>query len=135
MRRIALKPLSLALALAGLAPLASPALAGGQVSWSIAPADRGQADILSTGMRLYAIGRDLRNGSIDQKGFGNVAGLAQRGRGNLGLVRQRGDGHSAELQQNGDDNTYGLFQFGRNARDAVVQNGNGRSGATFSYGW
>ncbi len=45
MRRIALKPLSLALALAGLAPLASPAVAGGQVSWSIAPADRAMPDV------------------------------------------------------------------------------------------
>ncbi|WP_062116156.1 curlin [Aureimonas sp. AU40] len=135
MIRNLLKPLSLALALAGLAPLASPAQAGGQVSWDLAPADRGQADALSMGMRLYAIGRELRNGSIDQNGLSNVAGLAQRGHGNLGLIRQRGNGHSATLQQNGDDNSYALFQFGRNADDAVVQNGNGRSGARVTYGW
>lgn len=135
MTRAFLKPLSLALVLAALAQGASPALAGGQVSWSLAPANREQADILSTGMRLYAIGRDIRNGSIDQKGMNNAAGLAQRGRGNLGIVRQRGNDHSATLEQNGSDNAYGLFQFGRGARDAVVQNGNGQSGATLSYGW
>lgn len=135
MIRSFVKPLSFALVLASLGPLASPAEAGGQVSWSLAPADRGQAEALSMGMRLYAIGRELRGGSIDQKGLGNIAGLAQRGHGNLGLIRQRGDGHSATLQQNGDDNAYALFQFGRNGEDAVVQNGNGQSGARVTYGW
>lgn len=137
MKTSSFKPLVIALAFAGLGQGLStlPAQAGGQVSWSLAPSDRGAAEALSTGMRLYSIARDLRGGNIDQRGYGNAAGLAQRGRGNIGLIQQRGNGHSGTLQQNGDDNAYALFQYGRNARDAVVQNGNGQSGATFSYGW
>lgn len=115
-------------------PLASSARAG-QFSWTYAPSDRTASEALSTGLRLYALSNDLRDGSIRQRGLGNAAGLLQRGRGNLGLVEQRGDGHSGTLRQTGDRNAYGLFQFGRGARDEVVQTGNDESGATFSYGW
>ena len=137
MKRSPFKPLAIALVLAGLGQglTTLPAQAGGQVSWSIAPSDRGAAEVFSTGMRLYSIARDLKGGNIDQRGLNNIAGLAQRGHGNFGLVQQRGNGHSGTLQQNGNDNSYALFQYGRNARDAVVQNGNGQAGATFSYGW
>ena len=128
---------ALALLLAGLAgqgALATPAEAGGQVSWTLAPSDPQSAGAVATGLRLYSAYNDLRNASIRQRGHGNSAGLAQLGRGNVGLVEQRGNGHSGTLQQNGDGNSYGLFQFGRGARDQVVQNGR-ESGATFSYGW
>lgn len=125
----------LAGALLAITAPATPALANGQVSWTLAPTDRQTAGAVETGLRLYSFYNGLKDGSIRQRGQGNDAGLAQRGQGNLGLVQQRGDGHSGTLEQNGDRNAYGLFQFGRGARDAVVQSGNGSSGATFSYGW
>ncbi|KQT82763.1 hypothetical protein [Aurantimonas sp. Leaf443] len=115
--------------------LATPAEAGGRFSWTYAPSDRDTAGALETGLRLYSLYNDLRGGSIRQKGEGNSAGLAQRGDGNVGLVEQRGNRNSGTLQQNGDRNTYGLFQFGRGTDDDIVQNGNGGSGTTFSYGW
>jgi len=107
----------------------------GQVSWTVAPASREGAGAVAAGLRLYALGNDLRSGSIRQQGRRNIAGLVQRGRDNVGLVEQRGDDHSGTLTQTGEGNSYGLFQFGRGARDQIVQDGNGGSGATFSYGW
>lgn len=127
--------IALALGLAALGPLASPAEAGGRVSWTYAPSGREAGGALATGLRLYSIYNDVRDGSIRQTGRDNVAGLVQRGRGNLGLVEQRGTGHSGTLEQDGNRNAYGLFQFGRGTDDHIVQRGNGGSGATFSYGW
>lgn len=127
--------IALALGLAALGALVSPAEAGGRLSWTYAPAGREAGGALATGLRLYSIYNDVRDGSIRQTGRDNVAGLVQRGRGNLGLVEQRGNGHSGSLEQDGNRNAYGLFQFGRGTDDHVVQRGNGGSGATFSYGW
>ncbi|GGE15480.1 hypothetical protein GCM10011390_38250 [Aureimonas endophytica] len=137
MTRFSLKTLA-AVLLAGLlgqAALAPSAQAGGRLSWTYAPSERDEATVLGTGLRLYSLYQGLRDGSIRQQGRNNSAGLAQNGRGNLGLIQQRGDGHQGTLRQTGDDNAYGLFQFGRRASDDIVQNGNGGSGATFSYGW
>ncbi|WP_370193851.1 MULTISPECIES: curlin [Aurantimonas] len=134
---ISANAIAAALALAVVAPatFATPAAAGGQVSWTFAPNDRQTSGAVEAGLRIYSLYNGLKDGSIRQKGQGNNAGLAQRGRGNVGLVQQRGNGHSGTLEQNGDGNAYGLFQFGREARNAVVQSGNRNSGATFTYGW
>ena len=45
---------------------------------------------------------------------------------------QRQPRHAASERQ---QQCYGLFQYGRNNDDEIVQNGDNRSGATFSFGW
>ncbi|QND68755.1 curlin [Mesorhizobium loti] len=119
----------------GQAALSAPAYAGGWVSATYAPANARDAGALATGLRVYSLYHGLRGASIRQSGHRNVAGIAQNGRNNLGIIRQEGVGHSATLQQNGNDNAYGIFQFGRYTDANVVQNSDGGSGATFSYGW
>ncbi|WP_377294600.1 curlin [Rhizobium sp. SG2393] len=119
----------------GQGAVAIPAYAGGSFSFNLAPRNADEAGLLSTGIRAYSLYRGLKSGEIRQLGRGNAAGLSQAGRGNFGYIRQRGDGHSATLQQTGDDNAYAIFQYGRNTRTDVIQDGNGGSGATFSYGW
>jgi hypothetical protein len=119
----------------GQAALSASAYAGGRVSVTYAPASARDAGVLATGLRFYSLYRGLHGASIRQSGHGNAAGIGQNGRGNLGIIQQEGNGHSATLQQNGNDNAYGIFQFGRNTDANVVQNGDGGSDATFSYGW
>ncbi|MFD1744801.1 curlin [Rhizobium helianthi] len=123
-------------ALAGttLPAMTTPAMAGGSVSFNLAPPAEG-ADLLSTGMRIYSMYRGLKNGEIRQNGEGNAAGLYQGGRGNIGFIRQRGQDHRATLRQTGEDNAYGIFQYGRGTQTDVEQRGYGQSGLTFSYGW
>lgn len=112
-----------------------PAQAGGSVSISIAPRNSDEEKLMKAGLAIYAIGQGIKNGSIKQKGSGNMAGLLQNGHGNLGVVHQEGNGHNGTLQQNGNHNSYGLFQFGKNTNGHVSQNGNGQAGATFQFGW
>ncbi len=137
MTRATLKLLTVTLLAAsiGQAAVALPAQAGGSISFNLAPRNGQEADMLSTGLRVYSLYRGIKGGDIRQLGRGNMAGLAQAGRGNLGFIRQRGNGHSATLQQNGNDNAYGIFQYGRNTDAEIVQDGNNGAGATFSYGW
>jgi len=115
--------------------VASPALAGGQISISIAPGSAESEQAMRLGLGIYALANGFKNGGIKQKGFGNVAGLLQNGGGNLGLVHQEGNGHNGTVQQNGNGNACGLFQFGKNTEGHCVQNGNGGTGATFQLGW
>ncbi|WP_184400692.1 curlin [Rhizobium sp. BK650] len=119
----------------GPAAVSVPAYAGGRISFSLAPDNAEDANLFSTGLRVYSLYRDLKDADIRQLGRGNAAGIAQAGRGNLGFIRQRGNGHSATLRQNGNNNAYGIFQYGRNTETDVVQDGDNGSGATFSYGW
>jgi hypothetical protein len=119
----------------GLVALSAPAYAGGRISFNLAPDNAEDADLFSTGLRVYSLYRGLKDADIRQLGRGNAAGIAQTGRGNLGFVQQRGNGHSATLRQNGNNNAYGIFQYGRNTETDVVQEGDNGSGATFSYGW
>ncbi|NLS00743.1 curlin [Rhizobium sp. P38BS-XIX] len=119
----------------GQAAVSLPAYAGGRISVNFAPSNAEDADLFSTGLRVYSLYRGLKGGDIRQFGHGNAAGLAQSGNGNLGFIQQRGNGHSATLRQNGNNNAYGIFQYGRNTNTDVVQDGDGGSGATFSYGW
>ncbi|WFR99195.1 curlin [Rhizobium tumorigenes] len=119
----------------GQVALSLPAHAGGRISLNLAPQNSSDADLFSTGLRAYSLYRDWKNADIRQLGRGNAAGIAQAGSGNIGFIQQRGDGHSATLRQNGNRNAYGIFQFGRNTRTDVVQDGDDGSGATVSYGW
>ncbi|MFK3779745.1 curlin [Agrobacterium sp. NPDC089420] len=137
MTRNVLKLLTVTLLVGALAPVgfAAPANAGGRISFSLAPGNAGDGDLLSTGLRAYSLYRGLKDADIRQLGRGNAAGIAQNGGGNLGFIRQRGDGHAATLQQNGSNNAYGIFQYGRNTQTNVIQDGDNGSGVTFSYGW
>ena len=119
----------------GAAPFAAPAMAGGSISLSLAPANAKQEQAMKTGLAIYGIVNAVKDGSIKQKGNNNAAGLAQYGSGNFGVVHQDGNGHSGSLVQNGNGNAYGLFQFGKGTDAHVVQNGNGGTGATFAFGW
>lgn len=137
MKRIGFKSVVAALVISGLGPMAisAPAYAGGWISMDVAPSDDGQATMLSSGLQLYSLYRNFKDGSIEQRGRNNAAGLAQNGRDNLGIIRQQGSGHTATLEQNGNNDAYGIFQFGRRSDVRVRQDGNDRSGATLSYGW
>lgn len=119
-----------------MSALTVPAEAGGSISVNVAPTNHDEEVAMRTGLTLYSLFNDVKNGgSIKQNGFGNAAGLAQHGSGNLGIVHQDGDGHNGTLAQNGSGNAHGLFQFGRNTDGHVVQNGDGGTGATFQFGW
>ncbi len=135
--RISFKGVITAVLLASLGQIAltAPVYAGGSISMDIAPADSEDGGLLSSGLRLYSLYRGFKDGSIEQMGRNNAAGLGQNGYGNVGIIRQQGNEHRATLQQNGDDNAYGIFQFGRRSDVNVRQNGNHRSGMTLSYGW
>lgn len=137
MKHLSFKSLIAALVIGGLGSMAlsAPAYAGGWISMNIAPSDSEDANMLSGGLQLYSLYRNFKDGSIEQLGRNNSAGLAQNGRGNLGIIRQQGSEHTATLQQNGNDDAYGIFQFGRRSNVNVRQDGNHRSGATVSYGW
>ncbi|SCB45257.1 curlin [Rhizobium multihospitium] len=119
----------------GQVALSVPAYAGGRISFNLVPDNAEDADLFSTGLRVYLLYRGLKDADIRQLGRGNAAGIAQAGRGNLGFIQQQGSGHSATLRQNGNNNAYGIFQYGRNTETDVVQDGDNGSGATFSYGW
>lgn len=120
----------------GSASLTSPAEAGGSVSLSFIPGSAEDAQAVRTGLQLYSLFQNARNGAmVRQRGVNNEAGVGQFGRGNHGIVHQEGRGHSGTLRQNGDRNSYGLFQFGKRTRGHVVQNGHGQAGATFQFGW
>jgi hypothetical protein len=137
MNRISFKGLITAALIGALGQMAlsAPAYAGSWISMNVAPSDSGDAGMLSSGLQLYGLYRNFKDGNIEQMGRNNSAGLSQNGRGNLGIIRQQGSEHAATLQQDGNDNAYGIFQFGRGSQVHVRQNGNNRSGATVSYGW
>ena len=121
--------------LAGSAALTAPALAGGSISFGYAPTDHDEAQALATGMQLYSLFNGLKNGSIQQNGFGNMAGVAQNGSGNTGIIVQDGNGHNGTIEQNGNNNACGLFQFGENTDGHCIQNGDGQAAATVQFGW
>jgi hypothetical protein len=137
MAHITLKTLmaSLVAAAVGAATLATPADAGGSISLHLEPKNAKQEQAMRAGLTIYAIVNAVENGSIEQNGNNNAAGLAQIGQGNLGIIHQEGDDHTGTLVQNGDNNACGLFQFGKGTDADVVQNGNGETCATVTFGW
>lgn len=137
MNHLSFKSLATAILIGGLGTMAisAPAHAGGSISMNFSPANGGDGDMISSGLQLYSLYRNFKDGNIEQLGRNNSAGLAQNGRGNLGIIRQQGSEHTATLQQNGNNDAYGIFQFGRRSNVNIRQDGNDRSGATVSYGW
>jgi hypothetical protein len=132
-----LKTLSAGIVAATIATTAliAPAAAGGSISFSVAPQNQEEADLMRAGMQIYSLIKGAKNGHINQHGYNNSAGLGQYGYGNTGIVHQEGSGHSGTVQQHGNDNAYGLFQFGKNTSADVSQHGHGQTGATFQFGW
>lgn len=131
MKRILIPSL---LALATLT--ATPASAGGSVSFEYTPSTPDEENAVRLGLALYAIGRAIEgDASVIQSGDGNAAGIGQFGDGNFGVIEQQGDGHEATLAQDGDDNAYGIFQFGSGTSGHVEQSGNGGTGLLFQAGW
>jgi hypothetical protein len=132
--------LSLAAALtataAVVAPIA-PVQAGGSASYTYVPPTAKQAQMLSTGLRLYSMYQysQANGGHITQQGVANAAGLGQSGAGNLGVIYQKGSNNTGTLQQTGNYNTYGIFQFGSGGNANVVQSGNGQAGVTIQGNW
>lgn len=118
----------------GLTSLTAPAQASGQISIGINPANTEQARAMQMGLGIYALVNGIQNGSINQRGSNNAAGLLQDGRGNLGIVHQEGRGHNGTVEQYGNGNSYGLFQFGTGTNAHVQQNGH-QSGLGFVFGW
>jgi hypothetical protein len=116
---------------------ASPALAGGSVSYTYTPTTPQQALALQRGLQMYSYysAAKANGGVIRQYGTGNIAGLGQSGSGNLGVIYQQGSNHSATLTQTGNNNTYGIFQFGNGGSTNVAQTGNGQVGVTFQRSW
>ncbi|MEL7114432.1 MAG: curlin, partial [Pseudomonadota bacterium] len=111
-------------ALALTISLATPALAGGTLTFNFEAKNGHQADALRAGLVLYQIARDIdTNGHISQRGINNMAALAQGGSGNIGVIHQDGSNHDATLTQTGGYNSCGVFQFGNGATSNVHQTG------------
>ena len=128
---------ALAASLIGVAGLAAPAMAGGQVSVSYTPTDPDQQPALGLGLSMVSLfnGMNSSGANISQHGNGNSAGGSQNGSGNNGVIVQEGDGHTGTIHQNGDNNSCGLFQFGENTDAQCSQNGNGQSSVTTVFGF
>jgi len=128
---------AIAAAVIGVASLAAPAMAAGQVSISFTPTDPDQQQALGTGLQLFSLMQGLSStgANASQNGTGNAAGFNQNGSGNHGLIVQEGNGHNGTIQQNGNNNNCGLFQFGENTNGQCVQNGNGQSSLTTVFGF
>ena len=136
MTRTLLKTASAAILAAtlGLGALTAPATAGGQISIGITPTDPEHEQALKTGLGMFALFNNIKNGGVIQNGNFNSAGLAQNGSDNLGIIVQEGNGHNGTINQTGDGNTCGLFQFGENTTGDCSQTG-GQTGAVFQFGF
>ena len=87
MKRILIPSL---IALAALT--ATPASAGGSVSFEFTPSNPDEEIAVRLGLALYAIGRAIESdASVIQNGDGNAAGIGQFGSGNFGVIEQNGE--------------------------------------------
>lgn len=121
----------------GVASIATPALAAGQVSISFTPTNPDQQQALGMGLQMFSLiqGMNATGANASQNGNFNSAGFNQNGSGNHGLIMQDGDSHQGTIEQNGDNNNCGLFQFGEATNAQCVQNGNGQSSVTTVFGF
>jgi hypothetical protein len=124
-------------AVIGVAGIAAPAMAAGQVSISFTPTDPDQQQALGTGLQLFSLMQGLSStgANASQHGNFNSAGFNQNGSSNQGLIVQEGDGHQGTIEQNGNNTICGLFQFGENTNGQCVQNGDGQSSITTVFGF
>lgn len=128
---------ALVAAVIGVSSLASPAMAGGQLSISFAPSDAKQQQALGTGLQIFSLVKGLssKGANASQNGNNNSAGFNQNGYGNHGLIVQEGNGHHGTVNQQGNGNSCGLFQFGKNTNGQCNQYGNGQSSITTVFGF
>lgn len=128
---------AVAAAVIGVASLAAPAMAAGQLSISFTPTDPDQQQALGAGLQIFSLvkGLSATGANASQNGNFNSAGFNQNGSGNHGLIVQEGNGHNGTISQNGNNNNCGLFQFGENTNGQCVQNGNGQSSITTVFGF
>lgn len=128
---------AVAAAVIGVAGLAAPAMAAGQVSLSFTPTDPDQQQALGTGLQIFSLmqGLSANGANASQHGNFNAAGFNQHGAGNHGLIIQEGNGHQGTIEQNGNNNNCGLFQFGENTNGQCVQNGDNQSSVTTVFGF
>ena len=117
--------------------LATPAMAGGQLSFSFAPHDAEQQQVLGLGLMALALvnGVSQPGANVRQNGNFNSAGFDQQGRHNNGLIVQDGNGHHGTVEQRGEDNTCALLQFGKNTRGECTQFGSRQTGVTTVFGF
>jgi hypothetical protein len=118
------------------ASLVAPAAAAGSFSLTLLPGNTKDAQAMRAGMQIFNLIQAIEaDGSINQNGMNNVAGLKQGGNGNFGTIWQEGNGHHGTLNQQGNNNSYGIYQFGENTNVDVSQYGNSQTGATFIFGF
>ena len=122
--------------LIGTAGLSTPATAG-QFSFSFAPQDAEQQQILGLGLQVYGLvnGISGSGANVRQNGNDNSAGFNQRGRNNTGLIVQDGNGHQGAIDQRGNHNNCALFQFGNASQGECAQFGDDQSGITTVFGF
>ena len=120
----------------GAASLATPAMAG-QFSFSFAPQDAEQQQVLGLGLQVYSLvnGISQSGANVRQNGNFNGAGFNQQGRNNTGLIVQDGNGHQGSVEQRGNNNNCALFQFGNNTQGQCAQFGDNQSGFTTVFGF
>tara|TARA_R110002124_G_scaffold63350_50_gene173712 strand:+ start:16236 stop:16655 length:420 start_codon:yes stop_codon:yes gene_type:complete len=121
----------------GTAGLSTPAMAGGQFSFSYAPQTSDQQQVLGLGLLALALinGVSDPGANVRQQGSHNSAGVRQNGRGNNGLIVQEGNGHQGTIEQVGNHNNCALLQFGENTRGQCAQFGDNQSGITTVFGF
>lgn len=117
--------------------LATPAMAGGQLSFSFAPQNAEQQQVLGLGLLALALVNGVSDpgANVRQNGNFNSAGFNQQGRGNNGLLVQEGNGHQGTIEQYGDNNNCALLQFGENTQGRCAQFGNNQTGLTTVFGF
>lgn len=116
---------------------AVPAVAGGQLSFTVNPGNQQEADAIRAGLAIYQIVQGVESGAyVNQNGSLNGAAIAQVANGGSnGVIHQEGNGHNAILDQQGHGQSHGIFQFGNGANANVTQVANGETGLTFQFGW
>lgn len=121
----------------GTAGLSTPAMAGGQFSFSFAPQSADQQQVLGLGLLALSLVNGVSDpgANVRQNGNFNGAGFNQRGRGNNGLIVQEGNGHQGTIEQVGNNNNCALLQFGDNTSGQCAQYGDNQSSLTTVFGF
>lgn len=124
-------------AAAGMASVAAPAQAAGQLAINYAPSNADEAGMLSMGLQIFALfnGLNTTGANVIQTGSNNAAGGSQQGSNNQGVIVQQGNGHTGTVHQQGNNNTCGVFQFGRDTNASCHQYGNGQTSVKTVFGF
>ncbi len=130
-----MKRILTALTLTAAAAIATPALAGGTVTFGYTAKNKDEANAMRAGLAIYSLARDIHtNGHVTQNGVANAAGIVQGGGNNKAIIHQDGNNHNGSITQLNGNNSCGLFQFGNGANGQVQQNG-GETCIVVQHGW